>query len=164
MSIIKSFVEELKYESTKTQKMLERVPLDKGSWKPHEKSMTLERLARHVAEMSEWATITVTEDELDFAKPITPNPEMQTTEELISFFKLKNEAAIVALEKTSDDELQKPWTLRRGEFIIFTQPKGKVLRDMVMNHIIHHRGQLSVYLRLLDVSVPGAYGPSADER
>ena len=164
MSIIKSFVEELKYESTKTQKMLERVPLDKGSWKPHEKSMTLERLARHVAEMSEWATITVTEDELDFAKPITPNPEMQTTEELISFFKLKNEAAIVALEKTSDEELQKPWTLRRGEFIIFTQPKGKVLRDMVMNHIIHHRGQLSVYLRLLDVSVPGAYGPSADER
>lgn len=164
MSIIKSFVEELKYESTKTQKMLERVPLDKGSWKPHEKSMTLERLARHVAEMSEWATITVTEDELDFAKPITPNPEMKTTEELISFFKLKNDAAIVALEKTSDEELQKPWTLRRGEFIIFTQPKGKVLRDMVMNHIIHHRGQLSVYLRLLDVSVPGAYGPSADER
>ena len=164
MSIIKSFVEELKYESTKTQKMLERVPLDKGSWKPHEKSMTLERLARHVAEMSEWATITVTEDELDFAKPITPNPEMKTTEELIRFFKLKNEAAIVALEKTSDEELQKPWTLRRGEFIIFTQPKGKVLRDMVMNHIIHHRGQLSVYLRLLDVSVPGAYGPSADER
>lgn len=159
----KTFAAELKHEAVKTQKMLERVPMEKATWKPHEKSMTLERLARHVAEMSEWATMTIKTDELDLSKVYTPNPVMNTTEELVSFFKLKNEEAIAALENVNEEEMKKPWTLRNGEQIYFSQAKALVMRDMVMNHIIHHRGQLSVYLRLLDIPVPGPYGPSADE-
>jgi len=163
MTPAKTFAAELKYEADKTSKILSRVPLDKGSWKPHDKSMSLERLARHVAELSEWATVTVTTDELDLTK-FAPNPEMKTTEQLLSFFKTKNDEAVAALENTTDEELRKMWTLRAGSHTIFTLPKGVVLRDTVMNHIVHHRGQLSVYLRLLDVPVPGMYGPSADER
>ena len=83
---------------------------------------------------------------------------------MLSFFKTKNDEAVAALENTTDEELRKMWTLRAGSHTIFTLPKGVVLRDTVMNHIVHHRGQLSVYLRLLDVPVPGMYGPSADER
>lgn len=164
MTSAKTFAAELKHEAASTEKMLSRVPLEKGSWKPDEKSMTLERLARHVAEMSEWATITANHDELDFTKNTTPNPEMKTTEQLLAFFKEKNDAAIAALENMPEGDISKPWTLRSGEHIIFTLPKGIVLRTMVMNHIVHHRGQLSVYLRLLGVPVPGMYGPSADEK
>lgn len=163
MTPAKTFAAELKYEADKTSKILARVPLDKGSWKPHEKSMSLERLARHVAELSEWATVTVTRDELDITK-FAPNPEMKTTEQLLAFFKEKNDEAVAALENAKDDELKKMWTLKAGNHVIFTLPKAIVLRDTVFNHIIHHRGQLSVYLRLLDVAVPGMYGPSADER
>ncbi len=163
MTPVKTFLGELKSEAAKTRKMLQCVPLERGSWKPHEKSMTLERLTRHVAEMTGWVSFTIKTEELDFAKSYTPHPEMKSQEQLLAFFDELLTEAISVLGSTTDADLQKMWTMRNGEQIFFTLPKGVVLRDMVLNHIIHHRGQLSVYLRLLEVPIPGMYGPSADE-
>lgn len=163
MTIAKAFIEELKQEAESTKKLLERVPLEKGDWKPHEKSMELARLASHVAENFEWIGDTIDSEEVDFAKikyePFIP----KTTEELLKFLDDSLEKAIKALEKCTDEDLMKNWTMRDGEKIFFTMPKVIVIRNFCINHMIHHRGQLTVYLRLLNVPLPGIYGPTADE-
>ncbi len=161
-SLNQALIMELQYEAGSTRKMLEKVPMDKADWKPHEKSMTLARLTAHVAELSGWVTMTMNTSELDFAtfdyKPYIPT----TTEELLAFHDKSVADAVASLEKASMEDFMQMWTMRRGEQVFFTLPKMAVLRTWAYNHMVHHRGQLSVYLRLLDVPVPGMYGPSAD--
>ncbi len=164
MAVKESFLAELRYESGMTKKILERVPFDKKEWKPHEKSMTIGRLATHIAELPHWVNDIVGSDEYDFAgRPYNPRTAMNP-EELTAIFQKSLDTAINALENTSDEVLNGSFKLRQGDFVIFELPKKVAIRNMTMNHIVHHRGQLSVYLRLLNIPVPGIYGPSADER
>ena len=165
MAIKDAFIAELKHESSMTKKMLERVPLDKKDWKPHEKSMTLARLATHVAENTHWISDIVHIDDYDFMTNYNFNPKnAASTEELLDIFQTNLDNAIADLSNMSDDDFSKSWTVRRGEQVMFVTPKKVSIRGWGLNHLIHHRGQLSVYLRLLDVPVPGMYGPSADEK
>jgi uncharacterized damage-inducible protein DinB len=164
MTIGKTFLEEFKQEAASTRKLLERVPLDKASWKPHEKSMELGRLASHVAETSLWIWNTIENDVFDLAvqpyEPIVP----KTTEELLKFFDENNAKTESVLSKCSDEEMMKTWTMKNGEQVYISMPKAPVIRSFCLNHMIHHRGQLDVYLRLLDVQLPQIYGPTADEK
>lgn len=162
MAIKDMLLPEWENEINITRRMLERVPFEKADWKPHEKSFTLGRLATHVAEISGWLTMTLTTSELDFAKGGTPN-KPASKEELMQLFETEAAKATAILQEATDENFQSNWTLRNGEAIYFTLPKKVVVRNWVFNHIVHHRAQLSVYLRLLDVPVPGVYGPSADE-
>lgn len=161
-NLANALIGELKQEATTTRKCLERIPAEKFDFKPHEKSMSMGQLAVHVAEMIGWATVTVKQDQLDFSTDYRPF-EPKSTEELVAFHDKHVEEAIDALKNTSDEAMMEPWTLRNGEQVYFTMPRIQVLRGMVFNHIVHHRGQLSVYLRMNDIPVPGLYGPSADE-
>lgn len=164
MSLASSLIGEINYESSLTRKILERVPLDKKEWRPHEKSMTLGRLATHIAENLRWASEILSADEFDFAVKGFPSYTASTREELLSIHDQHLQKALEWLSKTTDEELSKNWTIRRGEAVFGTMPKKVAIRGYALNHLIHHRGQLSVYLRLLDVPVPGLYGPSADDR
>src|SRR4030095_6088936 len=159
-----AFISELKHESSLTKKILERVPQDKKEWKPHEKSMTLGRLATHVAEIFHWISRVVSMDEFDFLVQGFSSYTAASQEELMTIFNEKLNKAIVDLQTMDDESFNKIWTVRRGEQIMFTTPKKIAIRGWALNHMIHHRGQLSVYLRLLDIPVPGMYGPSADEK
>jgi uncharacterized damage-inducible protein DinB len=154
---------ELEHEAATTRKVLERVPADKFDWKPHEKSMAFGRLATHVAEMHGWAKPTIEDPELDFAKMDYKPFEPTSTEELVAHFEKNLAEAMESLKGATDDIWHEPWSLRNGEQIYFTLPKIAVMRTMVLNHIVHHRGQLTNYLRLNDIPVPPIYGPSADE-
>jgi uncharacterized damage-inducible protein DinB len=162
MSMSDSLIPEFDMEMSNTRRALERVPMDKASWQPHPKSMTLGRLAIHLAELPGWASTTVNTDELNFADGYNP-AKVATPEELLALFDGNVSEARAALAGAGDEVWHKPWTLRNGEQVIFTLPKIVVHRSFVMNHIVHHRGQLTVYLRLNDVPVPSLYGPSADE-
>ncbi len=163
MSLNDAFIAELQQEAVATRKCLERIPENTFDWKPHEKSFTMSRLATHIAEMVSWTNDTLEKSELDFAtvdyKPFEP----KTTQELVEYFDKNLAAATEALKNASDEALMENWKLRNGEEIYFDMPRVQVLRGMVFNHIINHRGQLSVYLRLNDIPVPALYGPSADE-
>lgn len=162
MDIIESLNTEWKQELAFTRILLERVPAN-FDWRPHEKSMTLGRLATHVAEVPGWMIMTLTKAELNFAERTMPTSCKSTTE-LLSIFDASAEASATALENATENQLDENWTLRDGEQIYFTLPKSKVLRSFVFSHLIHHRAQLGVYLRLLDVPIPATYGPSADEQ
>jgi uncharacterized damage-inducible protein DinB len=163
MSIAQSLLPEFDHEFGTLRKTLERVPEGLGEFKPHEKSMGMSQLAGHLAELPGWVNATIEQDELDFAKmaykPFIP----ETTSELLGALDKALARARPVLSGASDAELMKPWTLRKGDTVLFTLPKIAVLRSFVMNHMIHHRAQLGVYLRLNDVPVPSTYGPSADE-
>jgi len=164
MSLNTALLAELKHEAANTRKMLERVSTDKLDWRPHEKSMTIGRLATHLAEIPIWINRTVNENEFDFASSNPSYASKATTEEILLLFDEKLAEAVKALETATDENLNGPWSLKRGEHTYFTLPRKVNIRNLAFNHAYHHRGQLSVYLRLLDVSVPGMYGPSADER
>lgn len=155
---------EFEREADKTRKMLERVPLDKADWKPHEKSFTLGRLASHVAEIPGWANVTLNQDELDFSKMDYKPVVAETTEDLLKLFDEKRAGAAEAIKNATDEVLMSDWTMRDGDTVFFTAPKIGVLRDFVLNHVIHHRAQLGVYLRMNDVPVPQTFGPTADEQ
>lgn len=163
MTLNQQLIAELQMEAASTRKLLSCIPEGKNDWKPHEKSMSLGRMAAHVAELHNWITVTMTTTELNLQtreyKPFMPD----TNAELLAFMDEKVAAAVEALQNASTEEFTKPWTFRNGEHIIFTMPKAAVVRSFALNHLIHHRGQLSVYLRLLDVAIPGMYGPSADD-
>ena len=164
MSINKSFLAELHHESGLTRKVLQRISADHLSWTPHQKSMTLSRLATHVADIHGWPVFMLGADELDVAKSsIAPVP-LSSPDAILQSFEQKLSSTMAAMESADDELMGKPWTFRHGEHVIFTMPRKQVLRGMVMNHIIHHRGQLTVYLRMLDIPVPSVYGPSADEQ
>ena len=158
-----AFLNELENEAKVTRSCLERVPAEKFDWKPHEKSMTLGRLAAHVAEIPHWTSDIIHIDVYDFQKNYIPGGTASTQEELIKIFQEKLDTAIADLEKISDEDLKKMWTVKSGEQVYYNLPKSVALRGWSFSHLYHHRGQLSVYLRLLDVPVPGMYGPSADE-
>ncbi len=162
-NIASALIAEMEQEAAVTKTCLERIPTDKFDWKPHEKSMTFGRLASHVAEMFAWTPSTMEHAELDFSKMDYKPFEPKTTEELVEFLDKNVAEAIAALRSSADDRFMESWTMRNGEQVYFTMPKIAVMRSFVMNHIIHHRGQLSVYLRLNDIAVPSIYGPSADE-
>ena len=164
MALNTTFLGELKNEANSTRKMLERVPADKFEWRPHEKSMKLGRLAKHIAELNLWIERILNSDEFDFATASFDSNFPESTEAILKIFDERIAEATTALEKATDDDLNKIWTVRRGEQVMFHMPKKVALRSFSYNHIYHHRGQLSVYLRLLDIPIPGMYGPSADER
>jgi len=162
MNIIELFQKELENEAQTTRKMLSRVPVEKASWKPHAKNMTMEQLAGHVAELPGWVKMAVETDGLDFATtPYVPK-SFASNNELMEFFEKSLQEGKDALAKASPELLEKIWTLRNGETILSESSKADVIR-MSMSQIIHHRAQLGMYLRLLDIPIPGSYGPSADE-
>lgn len=158
-----AFLAELEQEAKVAREVLSRVPADKFDWKPHDKSMSFGKLASHVAEMIGWTGPTLDHPELDFAKMDYKPFEPKNNEELLEFFDKNLAEASDVLKNMTDDRFIEPWSLRNGETIYFTMPKIVAMRSFVMNHIVHHRGQLSVYLRLNDIPVPSMYGPSADE-
>jgi uncharacterized damage-inducible protein DinB len=166
MSISKSILPEFDHEMANTRKTLERVPDDKFSWKPHEKSMTLGGLATHLANIPGWTKNTFEADELDIAPPGAPPyklEEAKSTAELLEAFDKNVASARAALEGATDENWQGKWSLLMTGKPIFTLPRTAVMRGFILSHSIHHRAQLGVYLRLLDVPVPSIYGPSADE-
>jgi uncharacterized damage-inducible protein DinB len=160
-----ALLQELDAEMANTRKTLERVP-EKFDWAPHPKSMTMGRLAQHLAEIPQWAEKSIEADELDLAPPGAPpqRPQpLKTRKEVLDQFEKNLSGAKAALSRTNDEHLMKPWTLKMGGKALFTMPRVVVLRNFVLNHNVHHRAQLGVYLRLNDVPVPSIYGPSADE-
>lgn len=163
MGINESLIGEFQQELKSTRKILERVPCDKADWKPHEKSMTLGRLASHVAENPFLIIATLSADELDLAKtPYVPF-EAKNNDELLKKLDDSSAEAIELLKKASDEDLMRNWSMRDGEKIFMTMPKIASIRMLGLNHWYHHRGQLGVYLRLQNVPLPSIYGPTADE-
>lgn len=166
MSIGQSLIPEFDHEMKVTRTLLERIPEDQLTWKPHEKSMTLGRLAGHLAELPRFPVSMIELDELDFApKDGTPRVPLvaESRQHVLDIFDKKVAQARPVIAGASDEHLAKTWKLSMGGKTIFALPRAVAIRQMFMNHVVHHRGQLSVYLRLLDVSVPSIYGPSADE-
>jgi len=162
MTIINLMLEELQHEAKTTRRMLDRVPFDRYDWKPHQKSMSLKNLATHIAELPAWITMTLNTDELDFeAAPYTPTA-VNSTKDLIELHDQNVTDAIAGLQATNEEILEKPWILRSGAKILSRSTKLGTIR-MSQCQIIHHRAQLGVFLRLLDIPIPGSYGPSADE-
>src|SRR6202049_2297179 len=162
MPIAQTLLPEFDQEVKNTRKLLECVPDGKFDYKPHEKSMTLGRLAAHVAEMPNYMISTLRHERLDFTGEEKHSEPANRKELLESFDKLSAEARDL-LSKATDEELAKVWTLTYKGQQVFSMPRTAVLRSMVISHLIHHRGQLGVYLRLNNVEFPGMYGPSADE-
>ena len=164
MSIAQSMIGEVEHEMANTRRVLERVPMEKGDWKPHPKSGTLAWLAGHCAVMPEWGVVTSSQDGLDIGGVESAVPKFTSRQELLEHFDDQLAKFREILNCISDKQMLAPWTLRSGSHAIFTMPRVAVLRGTVMNHMIHHRGELMVYLRLLDVPLPGIYGPTADEK
>ena len=162
MGMVDALLPEFDHEMTTTRKVLERLPEDRLDWKPHVKSFSLGALATHVATLPTWGAETLNKSELDLAGG-QPAAALPSKTELMAAFDRNVAATRLALAGKTDAELLAMWTLKRGGKTIFSMPKTSVLRSFVFSHLIHHRGQLSVYLRLLDVPVPSIYGPSADE-
>jgi uncharacterized damage-inducible protein DinB len=163
MNIIVSFFEkQLKEEADNTRKMLKIVPEDKYDWQPHLKSMSVRRLATHIAELPGWIPMGINTDVLDFsAGDYKPTP-INNNSELLSVFEENQKQALESLSNTTDKFLQNIWTMRDGDQIYMTATKEDVIR-MAISQTIHHRAQLGVFLRLLNIPIPGMYGPSADE-
>jgi uncharacterized damage-inducible protein DinB len=163
MKISESMLPEFDQEMANTRKTLERVPFDKLSWKPHPKSFSFGDLATHISTMAEWGKITVEMDSFDYAPPYAP-PKLTSSKELLESFDKGVAGARAALVAADDNKMLAPWSLMAGGKTMMTMPRVAVVRSFVMNHIIHHRAQLGVYLRLNDIAVPALYGPTADEQ
>ncbi|MDE3143044.1 MAG: DinB family protein [Bacteroidota bacterium] len=162
MTFIESFSKELEKEANTTRKMLSRVPDTKFSWKPHEKSMSLLQLSTHVAEIPSWIGMMLNTSELDFANNSYNPAVINNSKELMEHFETSLKDGREQLAKANDKQLDDMWTMRSGEQIFSTETKLEVLRSCFCQ-IVHHRAQLGVYLRLLDIPIPGSYGPSADD-
>lgn len=167
MSIAQALLGEWEHEIVATKKVLERIPADKMDYRPHEKSMTFGALANHVATIPLWGQTTATSDQFDFNPPggeMWQPPKTDSAEELVALFEQASDGFKAVLGSVSDEAMMKPWSLLNGGQAMFTMPKVVVLRSFIFNHLYHHRGQLTVYLRMLDIPVPAVYGPSADEQ
>lgn len=165
MALVDALLPEFDHEIAATRRLLDRLPADRLAWQPHAKSMTLGALAEHLGQLGAWGQLTLTQCAVDLettARPPGYQP-MTAKADILAHFDTQMAAARVALAGRTDAELMAPWTLRRGAREFFTMPKASCWRTFVMNHLIHHRGQLTVYLRELDVPLPSIYGPSADE-
>jgi uncharacterized damage-inducible protein DinB len=155
-------LKEMDQEAQSTRKMLSRIPDSAFTWKPHEKSMTIKQLATHIAEIPGWVSIALTTSELDFASNHVEPAEVNSTAELLEAFDKSLADGKAQLEKATEADLLPNWTMRNGEEIYSVRTKGEVIR-MSFCQTVHHRAQLGVYLRLLNIPIPGSYGPSADE-
>ncbi len=162
MNIIPLLQKEMEQEAATTRKMLQRVPADKFSWKPHEKSMSMKSLSIHIAELPSWVSMALTTSGLDFSTmDYTPSP-VETNEDLLQLFEKSLVSGKEALANAKEEELLPEWTMRNGEQVLSVMTKYEVIRH-AFAQTTHHRAQLGVYLRLLNIPIPGSYGPSADE-
>lgn len=155
---------ELKHELSSTRRILERIPEDRTGWKPHAKSMSLGGLGWHIANILMWQRYVLQSDEYDFAAAPPPRTDDPSREEILRHFDEHAGAFQAALDAADDESLGRTWRLRNGDHVIAEATRVRMIRGFGINHLVHHRGQLSVYLRLLDVPVPSLYGPTADER
>ncbi len=158
---------EFDQEMATTRRLLERVPEDRLDWTPHAKSFTLQALLSHVVDLPGWIPMTLDQDALDVApegQEPWKTPQMETQAAWLAAFDANVAAGRASLEQLEDARLADIWAMKAGARVLFSAPKGAVLRGFVFNHLVHHRAQLGVYLRLLDVPLPGSYGPTADER
>ena len=166
MAIAESILPEFDHETATTRTMLESVPEAKAEWTPHPKSMSLGTLAMHIVNVScNWGPVTLRQAEFDLNPPGGPAvapPRFESTAQLLKIYDDGIRATRALLVATSDGEFMMPWTLKNGGKAMFSLPRVGVFRSLVLNHAVHHRGQLSVYLRLLDVPLPSIYGPTAD--
>jgi uncharacterized damage-inducible protein DinB len=160
MSIADTLLPEFDQEMATTRRVVERVPTDKGKWKPHQKSFSLGHLTQLVSGMPGWITNAVTQTSLDLGG--YPGYSYEKTEDLLETFDKNVKEARKAIAAAKDSDFQVPWSLKRGDQVFFTAPRAVIVRQTI-NHLVHHRGQLTVYLRLIDVPVPSIYGPTADE-
>lgn len=166
MALVDALLPEFDHEVAATRRLLARLPDGQFAWQPHPKSMTLGSLATHLSELGYWGQETINSPAVDLETMTRPPDHVPpaTRAAVLEVFDRKMAGARAALAGKSDAELMAPWTLRRGAVEFFTMPKASCWRTFVMNHLIHHRGQLTVYLRQLDVPLPSIYGPSADEQ
>ncbi len=163
MSAKEIVFDDLERELGVTRKVLERLPEEHYTWKPHEKSMSLEQLALHVADLPDWARVTIGEDELDAASAPRPPKNLKDRKQLLERFD-KNVAELrKAVKKFDMNKWDKPWSMRQGQEVIVSRPRSTVYRVWSLNHLVHHRGQLCLYLRLLNVPVPTVYFNTADD-
>jgi uncharacterized damage-inducible protein DinB len=164
MPLADALLPEFDHEAGVTRRLLERLPDGQFAWTPHQKSMPLGRLAAHVAEVLTWLPETVHKAEIDWdsTKPNAPRV-YETRADVLRFFDESRDAARSALAGASDAELMQTWTFKKDGRVVFSMPRIGIIRSMVMNHLIHHRAQLGVYLRLQNIPLPAMYGPSADE-
>jgi uncharacterized damage-inducible protein DinB len=166
MSIAQSLLPEFDHEMANTRKAIERAPDDKFTWKPHDRSNDMGWMINHLSNLPLWLTVTLSTEELDINPPGGSNiklPKGNNRAEVLANFDQAVADARAALAKSSDADMMKPWTMLNAGKAAFTMPRIAVLRSFVMNHMVHHRGQLTVYFRLNDIPVPSLYGPSADE-
>lgn len=163
MDIIPMLVKEMVQEAQTTRKMLARVPNDKYDWQPHKKSMTIKRLATHIAELPNWVKMAFTTTELDFAKGEYKVEDINNTEELLAYFERCYTTGMASLQNATEADLLPSWTLRNGDQIYQVMNKYELVR-VAFCQTVHHRAQMGVFLRLLDIPIPGSYGPSADEQ
>lgn len=163
MTIIEILLKEIEQEAQTTRKMLSIVPNNKYDWQPHPKSMTIKTLATHIAELPSWITMALTTDGLDFASSPYSPADINNTADLLELFENSYADGRAHLEATNETVLAQPWVLRNGDQILLNQNKYETVR-VAISQTIHHRAQLGVFLRLLDIPIPGSYGPSADEQ
>lgn len=162
MELIPIFKKELEQEAQTTRKFLELVPTDKFDWKPHKKSMSMQKLSVHIAEIPGWIESALTQDVLDFANGYKPTP-VDHSDDLLELLEESVQKSKEALDEADEDDLLPDWTMKNGDQVLMVMPKHEVIRHS-LNQLTHHRAQLGVYLRLLDIAIPGSYGPSADEQ
>ncbi len=162
MNIIEAFQQELEFEARITRRFLSIVPHDHYSWKPHSRSMTLQQLITHIAEIPGWVKMVLETPELDFSKTPYSPAIIENNESLLDYFETCLEEAKTALMQAKMEQLSEPWALRNAEVVYVACSKQEMLRS-VFSQVVHHRAQLGVFLRLLDIPIPGTYGPSADE-
>lgn len=166
MAISDSFLPEFDNETATTRRVLERIPNDRADWRPHPKSWTVGELGLHIANLLSWTGFTINGSEFDTNPPDGSGPPkvaFESTAAILETFDKNVAEARAMIAGASDADLMAPWTLKSGGQPIFTLPKVAVLRSFVFNHEVHHRGQLTVYLRLMDIPLPSVYGPTADE-
>lgn len=155
---------DLEAELSKTRRMLERIPGDRFDWKPHEKSWSLVDLSTHLANVPWWIVSTVDTDEIDLSQDFGKRPAFTKRDEVLAAFDKNATDALARVAEASEERLRGPWTLKMGDNVFWSRPRVEVIREFGISHMGHHRGQLSVYLRLLDVALPPIFGPTADEQ
>ncbi|MBV6478781.1 MAG: hypothetical protein HGGPFJEG_01538 [Ignavibacteria bacterium] len=163
MALNESLLKELKIEAAASRKMLERIPEDKYDWKPHEKSMSMGSLAAHIAENLDWAALIVNTDDFNFETSGYKSPKVKTKTELLNLFDDGLNKAVESLKNADDKKLHGHWIMRSNEKVFIDSPRMEVLRSFFFSHSAHHRGQLSVYMRMNDILLPQVYGPTADD-
>jgi uncharacterized damage-inducible protein DinB len=167
MAIADLIIPEFDREMSSTRRVLERVPDQNGAWRPHEKSFPIGHLAQHVSRLPSWATMIMTQTQVDLDPPggrQFPDYTYEKTTTLLETFDENVAKGHAAIGQALDSSFKEPWALKRRGITLVSMSRYDMLRTMMMNHIIHHRAQLTVYLRLLNIPLPGLYGPTADER